>query len=202
MMQPRPIQFPGSQNNLLVALALLLVAAAGAAADLREVSVEYKDGRYHMRSEAWFAASQEDMYRVLSDYDLFEQFSSAFVEAYNVAPDDTGWPRFYARMEGCVLFFCKSFIRRGHLVLTPHSQIVAVAEPEISDFKYCRERWHLQKEGDGTLLIYDFEMEPDFWVPPVIGPIVIKRSLRTGGVDAIDRIEALAQGRTPKPVDD
>jgi hypothetical protein len=77
-----------------------------------------------------------------------------------------------------------------------------VAEPAKSDFKFSRERWRLVKDGEGTLLIYDFEMEPAFWVPPVIGPYVIKRSLASGGVDAIDRIEALAQGRTPKPVGD
>jgi len=35
-------------------------------------------------------------------------------------------------------------------------------------------------------------------VPPVIGPYYIKRTLRDGGRDAVDRIEALAQGREPK----
>jgi hypothetical protein len=34
----------------------------------------------------------------------------------------------------------------------------------------------------------------------VIGPYLIKRTLRDDGRDAIDRIEALAQGREPKPV--
>lgn len=185
----------------VLAFALLLGARAVVPADLRAISVDFENHRYHLRSEAWFAADRQDMYRVLTDYNLFEKFSSAFVETRNVAPDDKGRPRFYTRMEGCVLWFCKSLIRHGYLLLTPHREIVAVAEPERSDFKYSRESWRLKKDGDGTLLIYDFKMEPDFWVPPVIGPFVIKRTLRSGGVDAIDRIEALAQGRTPKPVD-
>lgn len=183
-----------------LAFALVLTARSVVPADLRTISVEFENQRYHLRSEAWFAADRRNMYRVLTDYDLFEKFTSAFVETRNVEPDEEGRPRFYTRMEGCVLLFCKSLIRYGHLELTPHTEIVAVAEPEKSDFKYSHERWRLEKDGDGTLLIYDFEMEPDFWVPPVIGPYVIKRSLRTGGIDAIDRIEALAQGRTPKPV--
>ena len=41
-------------------------------------------------------------------------------------------------------------------------------------------------------MIYEFEMEPDFWVPPVIGPYYIKRALRSGGMNAIKRIERLA----------
>jgi hypothetical protein len=53
-------------------------------------------------------------------------------------------------------------------------------------------------EGEGTLMIYEFEMVPDFWVPPVIGPFYIMRALRSGGERAIDRIEALARGKEPE----
>lgn len=179
------------------ALAFLVSLAAGAA-DLREIEVEREEARYQLRSEAWIDASQDDLYRVLTDYDLFEQFSSAFVETHNVDPDEKGRPRFYTRMEGCVLFWCQSFERRGHLKLEPPEKIVAVVDPEQSDFNYSRESWQLEPEGDGTLLIYNFEMEPAFWVPPVIGPYMIKRTLRADGRDALDRIEALAQGRKPK----
>jgi hypothetical protein len=185
-----------------LAFALLALARTAVPADLRTISVEFENERYHLRSEAWFAADMDSMYRVLTDYDLFVKFTSAFVEARNVPPDDEGRPRFFTRMEGCVLLFCKSLVRSGHLELTPYTEIIAVAEPAKSDFKFSRERWQLVKDGEGTLLIYDFEMEPAFWVPPVIGPYVIKRTLKSGGVDAIDRIEALAQGRTPKPVGD
>lgn len=171
-----------------------------ATADLREISVELIDDRYNLASKAYFAATPENIYRVLSDYDLFVQFTSAFVETRNLPPDEKGRPRFYTRMEGCVLMFCKSFERSGHLLLEPDEEIIAIAAPEGSDFKYSRERWHLAREGDGTVLTYTFEMEPDFWVPPVIGPYLIKRTLRDNGRDVIDRIEALALGRKPKPV--
>jgi hypothetical protein len=36
-------------------------------------------------------------------------------------------------------------------------------------------------------------MRPGFWVPPAIGPYLIKRKLRREGGRALDRIEALAQ---------
>lgn len=181
-------------------LALSFAACGAMAADLRDISVEYEDNRYRLESEVWLAAPPEDVYRVLTDYDLFVRFTSAFVETYDVAPDEQGRPRFYTRMEGCMLLYCKSLERVGYLLLEPRSEIVAVAVPEKSDFKYCRERWRLVEESGGTLMIYDFEMEPDFWVPPVIGPWIIKRTLREDGIDVIDRIESLARGETPKPV--
>lgn len=189
----RPIKRP-----LLAALLIVVLPLFAQTADLREVTVEREDDRYRLRSETWFAVGREELYRVLTDYDLFVKFTSAFVESRNLPAGEDGKPRFYTRMEGCVLMFCRSFERRGHLVLDPMNEIVAIVDPENSDFEYSRERWRLIRDGEGTLLIYDFEMEPSFWVPPVIGPYYIKRTLRDGGRDAVQRIEALAMGREPE----
>ncbi len=163
------------------------------------MSVKHVEDRYHLVSQAWFAASREELFRVLTDYDHFHRFTSAFVESRNLAADPQGRPRFYTRMEGCVLMFCKSMRRSGYLILKPPHEIIAVANPGQSDFHYSRERWQLVAEDGGTLMTYNFEMEPAFWVPPVIGPFMIKRTLREGGIDAVDRIEAIAQGKEPQP---
>ncbi len=163
------------------------------------MSVDFENDRYHLESKAWFAASRDDLYRTLTNYDLFEKFTSAFVETRNLTPDDEGRPRFFTRLEGCVLFFCKSMRRSGHLELTPPSQIIAVTHADdSSDFSFSRERWVLEEDGDGTMMTYYFEMQPAFWVPPVVGPYMIKRTLREGGIDAVDRIEAVARGEEPK----
>ena len=49
------------------------------------------------------------------------------------------------------------------------------------------------EEDGGTRVRYQLKFEPDFWVPPAIGPYMIKRRLRSGGGRAIDRIELIAQ---------
>jgi Polyketide cyclase / dehydrase and lipid transport len=180
------------------AVAVLLLVYAAQAADLREVTVERDDKRYRLVSETYFDASAQDLYRVLINYDLFTEVSSVFVESKNLEAGPDGSPRYFTRLQGCILLFCKSFVRVGELKLTPEVEIVAIADPEQSDFEYSREHWTLKPDGDGTLLIYDFELEPRFWVPPVIGPFVMKRVLRAGGASAVNRIEALAQGRQLK----
>ena len=160
--------------------------------------VDREDGLYSMRSEVYFDVEREYLYRVLTDFDLFEKFTSAIVESNNVAADDEGRPQFYARMEGCVLVWCRSFVRNGYLELNPTTEIVAISDPERSDFDISRERWQLIPEGEGTLMIYEFQMEPAFWVPPLVGPFYIKRALLSGGVNAVNRIEALAVGKKNK----
>ena len=173
-------------------LILLYCTAGASAAELQDVTVELEDGRYTLRSETHFDVDQESLFAVLTNFDLFEKFTSAIVESYNQEPDDQGRAQFYARMEGCVLFWCKSMIRDGYVIAEPLDEIVAVSDPEKSDFNYSHERWELSTLGDQTVMIYEFEMEPKFWVPPIVGPYYIKRALRSGGGDAINRIEALA----------
>ena len=180
--------------------ALLLLSLAVNAAELRDISVEKNEKRYSLASKTYFDVDAEELYQVLIDYDLFTRFTSAFAESRNRDPDEQGRPQFYTRMEGCVIWWCKSFERNGYLLLTPSIEIIAIIDPETSNFDYSHERWRLQREGEGTLLIYEFEMEPGFWVPPVIGPYIIKRTLRSSGSDAVDRIEAIAQEKQAQRV--
>ena len=179
--------------RLFFAITTLLAASVAWPADMRDVSVELEDGRYQLKSETWLDVSPRALYRVLTDYDLFIKFTSSYVESRNMTPTTDGKPRFYTRMEACVLFFCKSFTRSGYLLLEPEVKITAIGYPESSDFDFSHENWHLIGEDGGTLLIYSFEMDPSFWVPPVVGPFYMKRALRRGGKDATNRIEALAQ---------
>lgn len=177
---------------IFLGTAIALASLAVQGADLLDVKVELEDKRYHLYSETTFSVGQQALYELLIDYEKFEKFTSAIVESRNTEPDAEGRPGFYARMQGCALLFCKSFIRHGYLILDPMSEIVAVAIPEKSDFRYSRERWKIIPDGETTLLIYDFEMEPKFWIPPVIGPFFIQRALKNGAVRAVNRIERLA----------
>jgi hypothetical protein len=181
----------------IVAVSLLYVVPAGAA-ELREIAVEKVGDRYHLTSTTYFEASQSQLYKVLVDFDKYPLFSSAFVEAENREPDEEGRPRFYTKMAGCALLFCKEYIRVGYLELKPEHDIVAIVDPEQSNFAYSRERWQLIPEGEGTIMIYNFEMEPGFWVPPLIGPYVIKRALKSSGGNAVGRIEIVALAYYPK----
>ena len=59
----------------------------------------------------------------------------------------------------------------------PPYELVAEVLPGQSDLKSGRVHWQLRAEGEGTRLFYRSETEPDFWVPAVIGPWMIRRLL-------------------------
>lgn len=172
---------------------LILMPVALEAADLRSVFVDKVGDRYVMRSEVFFHVDIEHLYAVLLDWDLSTEFSSVVVESRNLEPDADGRPQYFTRNEACVAFFCKSMTRQGVIHHRPHEFIEARIYPDKSDFHFSEERWTFREEGGGTVVNYDIEFEPKFFVPPLIGPYMIKRKLKRGSGDAIDRIEAIAR---------
>ena len=180
----------------LIFLIAVLPAFAGAAT-LREITVDHIDGAYVMRSEVWFDVGIEKIYGLLLDWDESSKFSSVIVESRNLEPGPDGRARYYSHTRGCLWFFCKSFERYGYVEHEPFEFITATADPEKSDFEFSDERWDFREEGDGTVVTYAFRMKPKFFVPPLIGPAILKNKLKNGGVHAIERIEALARSYAP-----
>ena len=176
----------------LVLLTIVLVPA-GHAAELRDIRVEHDKGEYTFQSEVWFDASIHQMYDVFRSWDRSTEFSSTIVEAYDVEADEQGRPGYYTKMKGCVLFFCRSFVRQGHVEFEHNKVLRAFADPEGSDFEFANETWTFSEEDGGTVVIYDLKMKPKFWVPPAIGPYFIKRKLKNDGGSAIERMEEIAQ---------
>lgn len=174
-------------------LVSLVGAQSAAAAEMRHVDVEYEDGSYTMVSVVWFDAGLHEIFHVFSRWDYSTQFSSVVVEARDLEPDASGRPGYFVRNRGCILFFCKSMVRKGYVEAQLNRDLRAVANPEDSDFQLFEESWEFAEDGGGTQVRYKLLMRPDFWVPPAIGPYLIKRKLKSDGGDALDRIEEIAQ---------
>ena len=174
-------------------LVLLLLGPAVSAAEIRSLDVRYEDGFYTMRSEAWFDVGIEPMYDVFSSWELSTEFSSAIVEARDLAPDASGRPGFYSVARGCVLFFCKSLTRQGYVERNRPQLLRAIADPARSDFEVSDETWEFATDDGGTVITYTLLMKPAFWVPPAIGPFVIKQTLKNKAGQALDRIESIAR---------
>ena len=178
-------------------LAVILIAltgpGVGSAAEMRSIDVQYEDGYYTLVSVVWFDAGLRPMFHVFSTWDLSDQFSGAVVEARDLEADELGRPGFFVVNRGCVVFFCKTLTRQGYVEIEEEKVLRAFADPALSDFKVSNEAWEFAEESGGTIVKYTLHMQPDFWVPPAIGPYLIKRKLKNDGGGALDRIEAIAQ---------
>ena len=165
----------------------------GSAAVIHDLKIEYRSGRYELVSHTYMDAPREAIFHVLTDYDHFNRISRVYEESGFMEPASDGTPVVYTRMRGCVLFFCKNMTRVERLETREPGFIHTTTLPEQSDFRYSISEWILEPEGSGTSVIYRAVLEPDFWLPPIIGPWALKRRLLEGGAGALDRIESLSQ---------
>ena len=182
---------PRPKIGLSIGAALIAVAASAATID--SLDVDRKDGIYSLHAETFLDASPEAIFDVLLDYERFGRISSVYKEYGYLDPLPDGTPVVFTLTEGCLLFYCVSMKRVERLETDFPRHIKTVALPERSDFKRSISEWSLEREATGTRMTYTLEMEPDFRVPPIIGPWYIKRVLKNGGGRAVDRIERLAQ---------
>jgi hypothetical protein len=83
----------------------------------------------------------------------------------------------YTRYESCVLFYCKVVEKVERILVDTPGLIRTSAVPARSDFVSNESTWRIEADGDGTLLTFEAEFDPDFWIPPMIGNWAIRRKL-------------------------
>ena len=182
------------KSLLLVAIGVCYISAS-IAATLRNVDVSRDHDRYRVVADTHLDASPEAIYKVLLDFDndRYQRISEIYKESSYLPPDRDGTPLVYTRVEGCLLLYCKSMRRVERLEVVTPKFIRSRTVPERSDFKYTLSEWRFEPEGDGTRVTYLMEMEPNFELPPFVGPWFLKRTLLQGAPRAIEQIELLAQ---------
>lgn len=177
-----------------LALLSLPLALTANAAEIRSIKIDRNGDRYTLVSITHFDATPRQVFQVLIDYDRLAAISETIKESRYLKSDDDNHSLVFTRIGACVLFYCKTIVKVERLETIEPRSIVTTAIPARSDVRYSRSEWKLEANNDGsTNVVYQLEFEPDFWVPPLIGPFLIKRKLIDFGDAAVDKIEAIAQ---------
>jgi len=163
------------------------------AADIDHVSVEKEGERYFLEGEVVVGASTDAVYQLITDYDALEKIDRGIVESRLLERIGDNVAMVYTRLKGCVVFFCRKIDRVERVEEISVNEVVAVVVPnEDGDVRYERSHWRLSKDKEGTRITYYTEVEPDFWIPAVIGPTLIKHSLRRRVARTLKNLEAAA----------
>ncbi|HEX7079839.1 MAG TPA: SRPBCC family protein [Gammaproteobacteria bacterium] len=177
-------------------IAAAAVSLPASSAEIHSLDITRESGRYELTAETHMAAPPDAIFEVLVDYEdgRYRRISSVYKESDYLTPAPDGTPIVYTRIKGCLLFFCKSMRLVERLEAEAPNYIRTTGLPERSDFSYSRSEWMLEPTADGTDVTYRLVLEPDFWIPPVIGPLLLKKTLMHGGPRVLRRIERLARG--------
>ena len=166
-------------KNLLLSVAVCLLASWQFAFGLEviKVTVDVNDGQYSVVGQSKIDVPPEFVFNTLLDYENFHKLATGISETKFLPPDEPDSILAYTRFESCVLFFCKTIEKVERIKSSPYDLIQVQAIPERSDFIFSETRWIIQPTDGGTTLTFEAEFEPEFWIPPLIGPWAIRRKL-------------------------
>ncbi|MCC5861019.1 MAG: SRPBCC family protein [Gammaproteobacteria bacterium] len=176
--------------GLMAALALVPLRVAEAVEVLSQ-AFSVTDGVYALELEVRLAAPREAVWSVLTDYDRLGELNPAVTES-RVERSTGGEPEVLTVIRGCVLFFCSSVARVERMQESAPARIVAITDPARSDLRQGRSDWRLSDEAGTTRLELTVALEPDFWVPPLLGRRALRRSLVGGTLDLLAAVEQRA----------
>jgi hypothetical protein len=171
-----------------------LVPQLAYAMQVLRVDAVFDKGVFRISFEALLAAPVADVAAVLGDYANFGKLDPRIrrVELLGPQPDDAVLMR--TLIHACAGVFCRT-VERVERVQRTSDSLVAVVVPERSDIRrgIARTRW--EPQGAGTLLRYEAEFEPDFWVPGIIAQRLGVRELRDSTLRMFESVEREANAR-------
>jgi len=154
----------------------LLWPLAAAGGQIYSSTVSLDDGRYTLFVDARIDAPLATVTAAITDYDHLSALNPSIRESRVLDTGPAG-TRVRNVISACILFLCKHMVQVQDVTQPDSATIDAVMVPALSDFRYGVARWHLTAEAGHTRLYYRQVLEPDFWVPPFIGPWLIHRKL-------------------------
>lgn len=185
--------------RLPAAIATFLSAAASSAATIEQLEISRSHTVFSMRLSARLDAPLERSHAVFRDLNLLPQINDAVERVRLLDGAPTGAQRLYTRVRVCVSLFCARLDQVQDLRERNDAQgraFDAIVLPERSNLRQGRAHW-LMRDCDGaTCLQFHAELEPDFWVPPLIGPWLIERAMRREALATALGIERLAREST------
>ena len=177
--------------RLLKALLLLgAIMPSAQAAELVRIDVTRDAGTFNFSAEFVTDAQPEFVLGRLTDYPNFKQLNPAIMESVMLKQLDSSSAQVRIVIRSCVLIFC-SDVTQVQIFTAGRRELQAVILPEQSDFRSGRVHWRFKPEGAGTKVSLDAQLEPDFWIPPIIGLFLIKRYLKKQALTTLNAIEQL-----------
>lgn len=155
------------------------------------VQVTNHGDHYHLHFEVVVAASPGRVEALITNFNHLRRLSPDVVSSA-VVPGP-GNLKVRMVLHTCVWWFCKTVHKTEYVFLGRRGYITTQAIPAQSDFRYQWERWHISAVRGGTRIRYASGLAPAFYVPPLIGPWLIRRTIAHDLAVSVRRLTRLAQ---------
>jgi len=163
------------------------------AGEIQHATVDYAHGKYTVEFDGQVSAVSSEVYRLVTDHNHLNLLNDDVLESVLLTPPTALVKKRRVVLHICILFFCRDMKLVESLKENGNNMLVATVIPAESDFGYGRTIWQVSPAGPGqSQLQLRSTFHPDFWVPPVIGPWLIKIKMEQELSVMITRLERYA----------
>lgn len=177
----------------LVIIISILFSEGVAAGQIKHAGIDHDAGGYNISFDVEIDRDIDTVRAIVTDYTNLTQLSDMFIESHEFnTPADNSKQRLLVASV-CFLFICRQVKLAERITAINRNEFITTVIPDHSDFKSGAIHWRLTKLTDKkTRLVFDGREEPDFWIPPVIGPLIVKNILLKQAVIIINNIEKVS----------
>ena len=150
------------------------------------------DGEYSLRVAVVLNAPADYVYKVITDYKHAYRINPAITNVEILPSGRDRVIRVRNRSKQCVGPFCFAIIWTGDIVKTGKGDLEVKTIPQLGDFISGSAIWRIRARGEHTWVLYVSRLKPAFFIPPVIGDIVIKKHIKSEILASFKRIECQA----------
>ena len=185
-----------AKTGCILSLFLALCSLGPArASSLSHIEISENSGNYRVRMVMLIHAPAIYVNSVLTDYKHIYRLNPTITESEILPSPHSGTVRVKTRMEGCIFFFCRNIDRLEEVREVNSGHLQAVIIPEQSDFTSGSADWRIQPVGDDSEIVYEAQVTPAFFIPPIIGSYFVKRTFAEAVITSFARLECIARNR-------
>jgi hypothetical protein len=174
-------------------LLLCLLTPPSYAAGLAELHVSESQGIYSINLVMQMQVPARYVHRVLTDYVHIYRLDPAITDSEILPSPEAGVVRVRTRIADCIAFFCMKIDRVEDVRELGHDTLQVTTIPTRGSFKSGHAEWKILGMEERTQVIYQAQMEPDVYIPPLIGNYFVKRKLRKSILASLAKIECIAR---------
>jgi len=177
---------------ILCNIYLLLTVNSVLAGEVISSYVDEDDDHYIIRVDMRVDANLDDVYQHLTDLKNIHKLNNTIVSSvvkYSKGKEH----EVEVLTSGCVLFFCTEQIQYQKVKELGNGYIMIHLDPDKSDFRSGQILWQVIAEKNSTRIIFAADFEPDFWIPPLIGPWILTDIFLKESQETIFELEKLAK---------
>ncbi len=166
------------------------------AAQIESLKVTQQGARYRTEMQVLLEVPATAAYAALTDYPALARINPR-VRAVEILSGKAPAPaQLRTVVELCVGILCKQVEQVQDMRRPAATTLRAEVVSARSDLHYGVADWRFVPQGTGSRLYFNAEIEPKFWVPPFIGPWLVKRALKHEAITTSQGIEAAARDAT------